>query len=217
MILQEGDPTIDNLITWVFIGIDSSGTNVRFLGFRIVPFPFEPNEAIPLVERYGYMTDVIMAFDSSEQRVQLRSVPIGSLSYAALFNVPREAQMAMAIIFGNQARAFGLGRWQFRRRLTAAATMGDTELYCDPTDIPFEADALVFIWRDAFTWEATPIESVEADHLVLKVPLNYNWPIARTWVMPMVVGRLGEDEAMTWESLSILSSALTFSVDGFKP
>jgi hypothetical protein len=216
-VLQEGDPTIDNVITWVFVGIDSSGTDCRIIGFRIVPWPFEPNANTPLVEIYGFLTDIIEAFNGSEQRVQLREKPNGSISYAALFNEPRDAQMAMAIMFGNQARAFGVGRWQFRRPLTAPASVDDVQVYCDTTNIPFEPDGLAFLWVDPYTWEAAPIESVESDHLVLKVGLSKAWAADVTEVIPLVVGRLSEDESLTWESMSILSSALTFDIDGFKP
>lgn len=216
-ILQEGDPIIDNVITWVFVGIDSSGTNLRLLGFRIVPFPFAPNEGHPLSETYGYMTDIIIAFNASEQRIQLREKPVGTLSYSALFNVPRDAQMAMAILFGNQARAFGVARWQFRRPLTAPAAVDDVEIFCDTVNIPFEPDGLAFLWRDPYTWEAAPIDSVQSDRLVLKVGVSKTWPATVTKVMPMIIGRLSNDESMTWESLSFASSALIFDIDGFKP
>ncbi len=36
-------------------------------------------------------------------------------------------------------------------------------------------------------------------------------------VLPLVVGRLSPEEAITWESLAIASTALVFNIDGFRP
>jgi hypothetical protein len=216
-LLLEGDPNIDNWIAWVFLGVDPDGTNLHLVGFRIIPWVFNPNTLFAIVETFGYMTDVLTAFAGMEQRIQLRAVPIGSISYTATFTDKREAQMAAAILFGNQPRAFGVARWQFRRFLTAPAAADAEIIYLDTTNAPFEVGGLMFLWRDPFTWEAQTILEVHADHLVLEVGLNQSWAAGVTWVVPMVIARLSPDEALTWENLLIASAALTFDVDGFTP
>ena len=143
-VYAEGDPLIDNLITWVFVDVDPSGTNIRILGFRLIPFPFPPNWAEPVVETFGYLTDLLQSFRGMEQRVQLRAVPVGSIAYSVLLNELRDAQMAGAILFGNQARAFGIARWQFRVPLLQDALADDLEVFCDTTDIPFEPGVWCF-------------------------------------------------------------------------
>ena len=213
----EGDPQIDNVVTWVFIGIDESGTGIRILGFRLIPFPFAPNMAQPISETFGYVTDILTAYTGMEQRVQLRAVPIGTVSYSTFLNEARDAQMANAIVFGNQPRAFGVGRWQFRTALTADATMDELEVYCETDDIPFEVGGLVMLWVDPYRWEVQTIDSVEPDHLVLTTGLRGSWTAGLTSVMPMVVGRLSPDEALTWQSLAAVSQSLTFDIDGFRP
>ena len=42
-------------------------------------------------------------------------------------------------------------------------------------------------------------------------------PAGVTAVLPLVVGRLSPDEALTWESLMIASTSLVFDIDGFRP
>lgn len=213
----EGDPQIDNVVTWEFDDIDPSGTDLRILGFRLIPFPFEPNMARPVVESFGYLTDIITAFSSMEQRVQLRVVPIGSISYHVILNETRDAQMANAILFGNQPRAFGVARWPFRTRLTQAATEDDFNVYCDTTDVPFIVHGLVMLWTGPYRWEVQTIASVESDHLVLTTGVRNSWAAMVTTVVPMVVGRLSKNEAMTWESLMLASQVLTFDIDGYTP
>lgn len=213
----EGDPQIDNLVTWVFIGIDESGTGIRILGFRIIPFPFAPNMAQPISETFGYLTDILTAFTGMEQRVQLRAVPVGTISYSVFLNEARDAQMAGAILFGNQPRAFGVGRWQFQTPLAVDAIADDLEVYCETSDVPFEVGGLVMLWRDPYHWEIQTIASVEADHLILTTGLQHSWSAGVTSVIPAVVGRLSTDEALTWQSLTAVSQNLTFDIDGFRP
>ena len=214
----EGDPQIDNLVTWEFVDLDSSGSNLALVGFRLIPFPFPPNMIHGIEERFGYLTDVMAAgFDGTEQRVQLRVVPVGSISYGVFLSDRREAQMAGAILFGNQSRPFGVGRWQFQTELVIAATEDDLNVYCTTEDIPFVAGGLVMLWTSAFGWEVQTIESVEFDHLVLTSGLRSSWPPRTTAVLPAVVARLSTTEAVSWEDLGKVSQRVTFSVDGFTP
>ena len=213
----EGDPQIDNVVTWVFIGVDESGTGIRILGFRLIPFPFAPNMAQPVSETFGYLTDILSAYTGMEQRIQLRVVPVGTISYSVFLNEARDAQMAAAILFGNQPRAFGVGRWQFRTALAADALMDELEVYCETSDVPFEAGGLAMLWRDPYHWEVQTIDSVESDHLVLTTGLQHSWSAGVTSVIPAVVGRLSTDEALTWQSLTAVSQNLTFDIDGFRP
>jgi len=214
---EEGDPSIDNVVAWVFDGIDETGTALRLVGFRLIPFPFPPNMSSPVDESFGYLTDVIVAYSGMEQRIQLRAVPIGKLSYRVFLNERRDAQMAAAILFGNQARAFGVGRWQFRTSLTSAVALDATEIYCDLEDVPFEAGGLVMLWSSPYVWEVLTIDSIESDHLVTTAGAQRAWDTATTAVVPAVVGRLSQDEALSWEALWRASQAVSFSVDRWRP
>ena len=215
--LGEGDALIDNLVTWVFSGQDPLGTNTRILGFRLIPFPFPPNWSQPVAESFGFMTDIIVSYRGMEQRIQLRAVPVGTIRYATLLDDVRDAQMANAILFGNQARAFGVGRWQFQTPLSQDAGPGDHDVLCDTADIPFELGGMVLLWSDPYHWEVQTIQSVLPDRVVLSFGLIQSWTAGQTVVLPLVVGRLSTDEAITWDALAIASTSLTFDVDGFRP
>ena len=215
--LTDGDALIDNLVTWVFTDLDPLGTNLRILGFRLIPFPFPPNWAQPVSETFGFMTDVIVSYRGMEQRIQLRTVPVGTIRYATLLDDLRDAQMAGAILFGNQARAFGVGRWQFQTRLLQNASADDHDVFCDTADIPFEPGGMVLLWTDPYHWEVQTVESVLPDRVVLSFGLIQSWTAGPTIVLPIVVGRLSADEGFTWDALSIASTSLTFDIDGFRP
>lgn len=215
--LTDGDALIDNLVTWVFTRQDPTGTNLRLLGFRLIPFPFPPNWAQPVTETFGFLTDIIVSYRGMEQRVQLRSVPVGSIRYSTMLDSLRDAQMANAMLFGNQARAFGVGRWQFQTRLLQDVAADDREILCDTSDIPFEIGGMVLLWTDPYNWEVQTVESVLPDRVILSFGLIKSWTAGPTVILPTVIGRLSTDESFTWNALGIGSTALTFDIDGYRP
>jgi hypothetical protein len=173
--------------------------------------------AQPIAETFGFLTDVLTSFREMEQRIQLRAVPVGTIGYSVLLDDLRDAQMANAILFGNQARAFGIARWQFRVPLLRDAATGDLEVFCDTVDVPFAPGGLVLLWTDPYHWEVQTIDAVFVDRVILTLGLRNAWTAGLTSVLPLVVGRLSPDEPFTWESLTIGSQALLFDIDGFRP
>ncbi len=213
----EGDPVINALVTFIFVGIPSAGaTDVTVLGFRMIALSFDPNRATDVVESFGYVTDVLEAFDGTEQRVQLRASPLGTIAFSLLLEDLRDVQEMGAILYGNQARAFGVPRWPFLTLLTAPALTGQLELLCDTTHLPFEVGGLCLVRSGPRTMEAHTIEAVAADRITLAFPLVADWAIGAQ-VLPLVIGRLSTEEVFAWESLSIGALDLRFSIDRFTP
>ena len=70
---------------------------------------------------------------------------------------------------------------------------------------------------DPYHWEVQTIESVLPDRVVLDFGLIQPWTAGLTIVLPIVVGRLSDDEGFTWDGLAIGSTSLTFDIDGFRP
>ena len=207
---------LENLVTWVFVGVDEPGTTLGLIGFRLIPMPWSPNWAQELVEELGYLTDIIVSHRGDEQRIQLRAVPVGTITYAAMFNEVRDAQMASATLYGNLHRAWGVARWQFETTLTAAAAVDATLLEGDFASLPFEVGGLVLLWASPYQWEVQSLAAVADGELQLATSLRNLWP-AGTKVLPMVIGRLSNDQPYVWESLKVGSQLLTFDIDGFKP
>jgi hypothetical protein len=226
LVAGSGDPIIDALVTWIFTGIDPLGTNLHIVGFRMVPFAWPPSGqggggaggdgGGSVLERFGYLTDILVSFRGMEQRRQLRLVPIGSISYSVVLAELQEVQMANAILYGNQSRPFGIPRWQFRTELTVQASAGGSVLTCDTTNLPFEDGGLCFLWKSPTLWEAHTILSHTTSSITLALPLRKTWPIG-TAVIPMVSGRLPVGPAFVWETLNVGSQEISFDVDGFRP
>jgi len=214
--LSRGDPRIDNLITWIFTDVSISGADLTLIGYRVLPWPFDPNLTEPIRQTYGYLTDILPARDGTEQRVQLREMAKGTVSFANLLE-ERDAQHANAILHGSQAHAFGVPLWQHRKPLLATIDLWATEVEVETLHIPHHEGGLIIIWRNPYEWEVATIESIVVNRITVSSPLQSPWPVAGTWVTPIVVGRLSPSEVFRWESLRVGSTRLTFDIDSFFP
>jgi len=212
--LAEGPPDVDNVVTWVFTGLSQSGTTLVLVGFRVLPWPFEPNLERPIRERYGYLTDLIEAHDGSEQRVRLRSVPVGAMGLTFLLRTPREAQLANAMLHGNLARPYGVPLWQFANRLGAVLGPAALVATVETTGVPWRAGDFAILWRDPFTWEVLTVASSSVGSLTFVTGPAASWPVG-TLLMPIVVGRLAEEQPFRWVGVAVGTADLDFDVDAF--
>lgn len=180
------------------------------------PWPFEPDAGQPFVEEYGYLTGLLYADTAAEQAWALRQKPEGSLAFSYLLDA-REAALAHALLFNNQGGLWGVPLWQYKTALTAAASAGATEIFVPTASTPYAVDALLFIWRDAFTWETHPIQSIASNKVTISEPLGGSFALAGSFAMPMVTGRLPQQQALSLLSRGAAAADLIFAVEAFLP
>jgi hypothetical protein len=133
----------------------------------LLPFPFEPDLSQPIVETFGYLTDVMVSENGTEQRVQLRVIPVGSINARILGIQPAHAQLLNALLHGHLTGPFAIGRWQFATPLIDDAEQGDTAIHCNTEQIPFEVHGLVLIWSDPLHYELRVVSYLEAELIQL--------------------------------------------------
>lgn len=204
-----GDPVIDNLITWVFPGY--GGADCHVVGLRVVLFALKPNGEVE--EQYGYLTEVLQAWDGTEQRVGLRVVPDRTLSYKVTTTSQLDAQNLVARILTTGRFAFSVPVWQDAADLAAPVAILDTEVYVDTVGRDFRAGGVCMLWRSREVWEAFVIASVEADHIHLRSAAVYSWAIAGTLCIPLVAGRSLDDLRVNRISGDVTEVESEFSVE----
>ena len=177
----------------------------------MVPFPFLADMGETILEDVAYLTDVQEAYDTTEQRIQLRSIPRRALEYSTVFTQAREASHAMSLLYGWREQTIGVPFWMYGERLTGAVTVGATVLPVPVTDIPWARGDSVFLWLDPFTWEIQTFVST-AGGQVNCTAIGANWP-AGTAVIPMRPGRLGVDAPYSWYNREGASSRLRFTIE----
>lgn len=181
---------------------------------QVFPFPWGEDA---LVETYGYTTDILVSFDGSEQRRQLRQVASGSLQFVCPLLDVREAQRAHALLFASQGRQLVLPRWNYAQPIAQAAGAGSSAVLVPTAFVSFVEGAFALLWRDSAHFELVIVLHVEADRITTTQPLKQTWPAATTLILPCVIGRLGSDEALTWEARGMASSAFEFAVERWTP
>jgi hypothetical protein len=167
----EGPATVDASYTFDF---DSADYTVRITGVRIVAWQWEPNWISPVIERLQWKTDVIPAYDGSEQRIQLREFP--RVEWEFTFDAEaRELRTLENVVYAWGGRVWALPIWPDIQRLEQELVAGAEEIPIDFIGRDYRADGLgVLIGFGQF--ESFEVEGFTSSSLILKRPLLNTWP-----------------------------------------
>lgn len=188
---QDGDAQIQNVLIFVFTGV--SGTDLLVTGTRITVFGPDPDWSDPIRERIEYLTQIMAAYNETEQRAQLRSKPRTVLVFRVVTLERKDTAALEALLWGWHARVFGVPFWPDAQPLLANVNIGDTVVQVSTTYRRFEAGGLMMLWRDMHTHEALSIQNVGPSSVQLTSPTTKAWPAdGRTHVVPVLSGRMPE-------------------------
>lgn len=155
-----------------------------------------PDWQQPVVERIGYLTDVIRAYNDTEQRIRLRETANGGLRFNALCMDDRESAQARALLWAKQADVIFVPWWPDAQVLPAAVSIGETTLDIDPENRDFTELKRLLVWRDAHTWEIAFIDAVNTGSVELAVGLTAGFS-AGSLVVPLKPCRLALSQTVT--------------------
>jgi hypothetical protein len=186
-----GEDLIDNVVTWVFAGETFLGACLRIVGWRMMIFSCKPNGSLD--ESIGYLTDVLQAWDGSEQRVGLRETPDRTLSFKSTMVSQRDVQNVVSRLLVTGRFSVSVPLWPDAIELAAPVSVGDYEIYTDTVGRDFHDGGLCILWKDSETWETFLIATVEADHIHLSAPATAAWPILGTLCIPVARSRSLDD------------------------
>lgn len=205
-----GDPVIDARYTFDF-GAESP--QLRVTGRRIVVWPFRPDWSDGITERLEWLTDVLPAYDGSEQRVRLRDHGRRGIEYAFLA-AGHDARLLHSLTFGWGGRLYCLPVWWEADFLPAGIAAGATSVtVTDAALKDYRAGGLVVFWRETGFTEAVEILSVVGDTVHLKLPLANTFPPGAR-VCPAVLARLTGETPYTHVTDRIVTGRVRFDVDG---
>lgn len=189
-ISASGAPRADNTILFDFSGINEPVFHIT--GLRLVPFTISPDWQDPVQDVYAYFTDVMTAYDETEQRQMLRSLPNRALSYTAAALNDREAGLLISLLFAWQDRSYGTLLWMDGSALTADVATGSTVIPVDTSTMVLGADSIVILISDAFYWFAGPVDSFTGSSITLSTPTDRDFFAKNTTVIPVVMGRVAD-------------------------
>lgn len=188
-VTRDGPSTIESTITWTFSAYNNP--QLPITGDRVLAWHFAPNWVSPLIERLGWMTDVLRSDDGSEQRAQLRTAP--RLEYSFEFDVDGTLRRLLENKLHDLGAAYwALPVWPDGSLLTAAVTAGDLTLPVSTTLKDFEVDGLLLLLSpDGLSFEGAQIDAVDPASITLRRPLINSWDTT-TLVYPARIARMPE-------------------------
>lgn len=205
-----GAPVIDAAYRFVFAGGLTALLVVT--GRRVVVFGMRPDWSQGITERLEWLTEVLEAYDGTEQRVRLRQLPRRGFEYGFLIE-GRDAQVLDHLLFAWGARIYCLPVWTDISTLAGEAAVGSTALTVqDAANSDYHAGGLAVLWRSNTRHEAVEILSIAGNTLTLKLPLAGSWP-AGTRVFPARLARLEGEVAVTRPTDTIAVGRCRFGIE----
>lgn len=211
-ITTDGTPIIAETALFDFVSVIA---DLDIEGQRLVAFSISPDWQSGITETIGYTTDVLTAYDDTEQRRQLRAMPWWEIGFNAIAMEARDSALLHAILYDWQTRAYGVPLWQDIGPLLADVSPGAINIQVNTADRQYEAGGLAYIWRSPHEWEAFQISGVNPLSIDVVAPAQQQWTRASgAFIMPMRSGRLSDKEALTRISRQVSAMQVSFHVDG---
>lgn len=207
----QGDATIATVATWSFTG--ETGADMTVTGTRLTLFSPRCDWSEPFRERLGWLSTVLTSYAGAEQRTALRTEPRVTVTFRVTTTTPRETAALEALLFGWQARTFGVPLWPQKSPLLAPAAPGDFSLQVDSTLRPgFRAGGLVALWTSPHTWAAFQVARIDGATLHLESQVLEDWP-AGAWAVPVLRGGLLTEQQLGRPVNWLTASLFEFSCE----
>ena len=194
--------------------IEASGSNdvvFRVIGRRSVIFTIIPSTSKPYVEKLSWMTDIITAYDGSEQRISLSDFPEVELSFS-VENHNRIIHLMDGLLWGWQHKIYSLPLWHRATKLTQPAYSSNSVVYMATANCGFHVDGVALLWRSDTDYEAQEILEIYPDRLVFKLDLQGSWG-AGSICMATRSARLPADVAANWSHPNLATFSLRFILE----
>lgn len=201
-----GDPIIDGHYDFDFT---DETPRLTVSGRRIVLWPIRPDWARGVTERLEWATDVLPAYDGTEQRVRLRSNARRSLEMDFLAS-GHDARIAETLLFGWGGRKYCLPVWMERDVLAAPVAAGSTTLtVTDAALKDYRVGGLVVLWASTAQAEAVEISAIAGNTLTLKTATSRAYPAGAS-VCPGALARIEGDAPVRRATDAIIETRLRF-------
>lgn len=180
-VTTQGTPQFDTTLDFTF---DVSSVSVPVTGSRVITFPYRPEA--PITETLSFLTEVLEHKDGTEQRISLRKNPRQSFTFKYRREEGVERSRIDFLVFGWQARAFGIPMWHEPMLLTSATAVNDTTINVSTTnytDLRVGGLAVVLL-DDDVTFDTLEISSLTATSITFSSGVQNIYPVG-TRVYPI--------------------------------
>jgi len=127
----------------------------------------------PIIETWDWLSDVLTAWDSTEQRIALRLQPRRRIEYNIILEDDAARQREYERWYNKLASTIAIPFYQYATRITQDSAISATKIYFDPDRTDVRDGELVIIYRlDTEESFLLRLDEVEADGATLASPLT---------------------------------------------
>lgn len=204
-----GSPVINNTVTWTYTGLTAA--DITLTGSRLVPFALSPDWDAGIVEHAIYYTDVMTAYDGTEQRVQLLAKAQRGFDYTMMTEGQLDVALMTALLYGWQSKIYGVPVWTELQRTTAQTTAGSSTISVDTTNMDLSA-GFVMLWTDMRTWEAFQVTGYTSSSISVASPAAATWPV-NSILLPVVNARLDLEQDVDYITPELATLSVRFTTE----
>ena len=170
------------------------------------------NWSSPIIERLEFKTDVLLAYDGSEQRIALRQTPRRYFEFGFLVPTLIERQKLEAAISANGSQAWDLPLWTDSTPCTSAISHGDVVVYADTIGRDFVADGKALLLATNGNSLIINISTLTDTQLNLSSAVVGAWPL-ETAVIPLRTAYLEQSQQISRFTGSAIYGVVRFLCD----
>lgn len=170
------------------------------------------NWSTPIIERLEWRTDVLLAYDGSEQRIALRQTPRRYFEFSFLAPTLLERQKLEAAIASNGSQSWDLPIWTDSTPCTSAISDSDTVVYVDTVGRDFVAGGKALLLAANGNTLIINISTLTTTQLNLSSAVVGSWPI-ETSVIPLRSAYLEQSQQISRFTGSAIYGVVRFLCD----
>ncbi len=173
--------------------------------------PFAPNWRYPLTERLEWLTDVIEAYDATEERTPLRTSPRRVFEYQVMATL-QEAALFDALLWRWQAEQYVLPIWTDPQYLGATLGAGAGTITIPTTGYDFSAPGYAVLWNGPQSYEVVTVASMSASSLTLTGTTVSTWG-SHTRIYPGRLARLLDAVKVSHHTAAVAEIRLRLEIE----
>ena len=130
----------------------------------------------PLIEFWDWATDIIDAYDSTEQRIRGRDQPRRVFQFEQFLNSDVERRTWYQRMYSYLDTSVVVGAWQYYTKILTASVVTDTKIWLTTSKSDFRDSDFIIVFRpsdeSSFLLKAADSSAVDADGVNLASPLT---------------------------------------------
>ncbi len=191
---EDGPALVEGVYSFEF----SSGESLELTvtGQRVFAWTFKPNWAKGVEERLEWATDVMTAYDGTEQRMGLRQYPRRVFSYEFMIDNNRDRRKFEAQLFNWGARNWIFPIWTEGQSLGAVLPAETSTLTLTRKSPDWQEGGNAIIMTGAFEFEVVRIDTITGLTVTLNTATEHEWP-AHAVLYPAFTALLEDKQELT--------------------